>query len=149
MNLWASDPNNSLGVGYAFAFGLRWSLDLLPQAARTQQTESQLAETRSLEDLAMGNAMWEVEKAYADAVEAKTREETWDRAEHLAKEWLAIVQDHIDVGTWDERALLDPLRSYGSARAQHVTALLDYNLAMNNLGLVSGLDAARPSPPGP
>jgi outer membrane protein TolC len=149
MNLWASDPYNSLGVGYWFAIGVRWPLDLFPQAARTRASESQLAETRSLEDLAMGNAMWEVEKAYADAVEAKSREETWDRTEHLAKEWLAIVQDHIDVGTWDERALLDPLRSYGSARAQHVTALLDYNVAISQLAFVSGQDTAARSPAGP
>jgi outer membrane protein TolC len=146
-NLWANDPYNYFG--YVVAFGLRWSLDLLPQAARTRASESQLAETRSLEDLAMGNAMWEVEKAYADAVEAKRREETWERAEHVAKEWLADVQGHIDVGTSDERALLEPLRSYGSARAQHVTALLDYNVAMSNLVLASGLDAAAPSRAGP
>ena len=58
----------------------------------------------------------EVEKAYADAVEAKAREEAWDRAEHIAKQWISIVQDHIDLGTWDERALLEPLRAYGNAR---------------------------------
>jgi outer membrane protein, multidrug efflux system len=147
-NVWAVEvPNNSFF--YGFAFGLRWSLDLLPQAARTQQTESQLAETRSFEDLAMGNAMWEVEKAYADAVEAKSREETWDRAEHVAKQWLVDVQSHIDIGTSDERALLEPLRSYGTARAQHVTALLDYHVAMTNLALASGVDSAAPSPSGP
>src|ERR1019366_2913884 len=53
-NLWASDPFN--GFGYVGGLGMHWSLDLLPQAARTQQAEAQLEETRALERLALGNA---------------------------------------------------------------------------------------------
>jgi outer membrane protein TolC len=142
-NLWALDSYN--GFGYFFGLGLRWGLDFPPQAARLQQTEAQLAETRSLEDLALGNATNEVERAYAEALEAKRREETWDRAEHLARQWLAIAQDHIDVGTWDERALVEPLRSYASARGQHNLALADYNIAMSSLSLASGWDSAAPT----
>jgi outer membrane protein TolC len=142
-NAWASDPFNHF---YPYVtLGARWNLDLLPQAARTQQAEAQLEETRALERLALGNAELEVEKAYADAVEAKGREEAWDKDEHLTKEWIVNVQDHIDLGTWDERQLLWPLRSYLNARVQHLTALMDYNLAMSNLALASGWDAVAPS----
>mgnify|MGYP001313760810 CR=1 FL=1 len=139
-NLWASDGFNHFY--YYFALGLRWSLDLLPQAARMRQSEAQLAESRSLERLALGTATVEVEKAYADAVEAKGREETWDKAEHLAKEWISIASDHIDLGTWDERALLEPLRAYGNARVQHLYALMDYNVTMSSLAQTSGWDSA-------
>lgn len=142
-NLFAADPFN--GFGYTVALGMHWSLDLLPQAARIQQAEAQLEETRSMQRLALGNAEFEVEKAYADAVEAKGREEAWDRAEHLAKQWIVTVQDHIDLGTWDERSLLEPLRAYGNARGQHLYALMDYNMAMSNLALVSGWDGTAPS----
>jgi multidrug efflux system outer membrane protein len=142
-NLYASDPFNHFF--YAFAFGMRWSLDLLPQAARIDQAESQFEETHALERLALGNAMLEVEKAYADAIEAKTREETWDKAEHLAKQWISTVQDQIDLGTWDERALLEPLRSYANARGQHLLSLMDLNVAMSNLALASGWDSAAPT----
>jgi len=141
-NLWANDPFNHFY--YYAALGLRWNLDLLPQAARTQQAESQLEETRALERLALSGAMFEVERAYADAVEAKGREEAWDRAEHIAKEWISLVQDHIDLGTSDEPALLEPLRSYGAARLQHLTALMDYNVAMSALATASGWDSAAP-----
>jgi outer membrane protein TolC len=141
-NAYASDPFNHFY--YFFGFGLRWSLDLLPQAARSQEAEAQLEETRALERLALGNAMLEVEKAYADAVEAKTREETWDKAEHEAKEWISIVQDHVDLGTWDERALTEPLKAYGNARVQHLYALMDYNIALSALAQASGWDAAAP-----
>jgi multidrug efflux system outer membrane protein len=139
-NVYANDPFNHFS--YYFAFGLKWSLDLLPQAARAQQAEAQLEETRALERLALGNAMFEVEKAYADAVEAKTREETWDKAEHETKEWISIAQDHIELGTWDERTLMEPLRAYASARVAHLTALMDYNVALSSLAQASGWDSA-------
>jgi outer membrane protein TolC len=142
-NSFASDPFNHFY--YTIALGARWSLDLLPQAARVKQAESQLEETRSLERLALGNAQFEVEKAYADALEAKGREETWDKAEHIAKQWISIVQDHIDLGTWDEKQLLEPLRAYGNARVQHLYALMDYNVTMSNLALASGWDSAAPT----
>jgi outer membrane protein, multidrug efflux system len=142
-NAFASDGWNHFY--YYFGFGLKWSLDLLPQAARIQEAESQLEETRALERLALGNAMLEVEKAYADAVEAKAREETWDKAEHIAKQWISTVQDHIDLGTWDERSLLEPLRSYAGARGQHLYALMDYNVSLSSLALASGWDSAAPT----
>jgi hypothetical protein len=77
-------------------------------------------------------------------VEAKDREEAWDKAEHLAMQWISIVQDHIDLGTWDESKLLEPLRAYGNARVAHLTALMDLNVTMSNLALVSGWDSAAP-----
>lgn len=142
-NLWANDSFNNFY--YYIGLGLRWNLDLLPQAARTRQAEAQLDETRAMERLALGNAEFEVERAYADAVEAKGREEAWDKAEHLAKQWISIVQDHIDLGTWDESKLLDPLRAYGNARVAHLQALMDLNVTMSNLALVSGWDSAAPT----
>jgi outer membrane protein TolC len=142
-NVWANDPFNHFY--YYFGFGMKWNLDLLPQLARAQQAEAQLEETRSLERAALGNATFEVEKAYADAAEAKAREEAWDKAEHLARQWISIAADNIELGTWDERTLLEPLRSYGSARVQHLTALMDYNVAMSNLAQVSGWDSAAPA----
>jgi multidrug efflux system outer membrane protein len=141
-NVFANDPFNSFG--YVGGLGMHWSLDLLPQAARTQQAEAQLEETRALERLALGNAGLEVEKAYADAVEAKAREEAYEKAEHITKQWISTVQDHIDLGTWNESSLNFPLRSYLNARVQHLTALMDYNVAMSNLAMVSGWDSAAP-----
>jgi outer membrane protein, multidrug efflux system len=140
---WTFDPFNHFF--YGFAFGMRWSLDLLPNAARVDEAESQLEETRALERLSLGGAMLEVETAYAAALEAKNREEAWERAEHKSKEWISTVEDHIDLGTWDERWLLEPLRAYGNARVAHLQALMDYNLAMSQLALASGWDAAAPS----
>ncbi len=61
--------------------------------ASIKRSRSSKRDARALERLALGNAMLEVEKTYADALEAKTREETWDKAEHLTKQWISTVQD--------------------------------------------------------
>jgi outer membrane protein TolC len=141
-----ANGDNYLNHFYWYAvLGFKWNLDILPQAARTKQAEAQLEETRALERLALGNAEFEVERAYADAVEAKAREETWDRAEHISKQWISITQDHIDLGTWDETKLLEPLRAYGNARVAHLQALMDLNVTLCNLAMVSGWDSAAPT----
>jgi outer membrane protein, multidrug efflux system len=141
-----ANGDNYLNHFYWYAvLGFKWNLDLLPQAARTRQAEAQLEETRAMQRLALGNAEFEVEKAYADAVEAKAREETWDKAEHISKQWISITQDHIELGTWDETKLLEPLRAYGNARVQHLQALMDLNVTLSNLAMVSGWDSAAPS----
>jgi outer membrane protein TolC len=142
-NAWVVDPFNRFGFGAALA--LRWSLDLLPQQARIEQAESQLEETRALERFALGGTAVEVEHAYANAMEAKNREEAWARAEYKSRQWISSVQNAIDVGAQDERALMEPLRAYANARVSHLQALMDYNNALSFLAFVSGWDAAAPT----
>ncbi len=132
------------GLSAVGAFGIDWPLDLLPRNARVHQAEAQLEEARSLERLALGGVAVEVENAYAIAVEAKTKEENWDRAEHRARHWMSFIQDAIDLGTKDERSLIEPLRAYVFARANHAQSLMDFNVALSELARVSGWDAAAP-----
>ncbi|MDB4939376.1 MAG: putative outer rane efflux protein [Labilithrix sp.] len=139
---WIGDPFN--GFGAAVAFGVEWGLDLLPKNARVNQAESQLEEARALERYALGGVAVEVENQYATVAEAKAREENWDRAEHRAKHWISSVQDAIDLGTKEERYLIEPLRAYVFARANHVQALMDFNVALSELARVTGWDAAAP-----
>lgn len=140
---WIGDPFNRFGA--SAAFGIEWGLDLLPKQARVAQAESQLEEARALERLALGGIAVEVENAYAAVVEAKTREENWDRAEHRSRKWISSTQDAIDVGTKDERFLIEPLRLYVFARANHAQALMDYHVTLSELARVSGYDAIAPS----
>jgi len=140
---WSSDPFNHFY--YYAGLGVRWNLDVLPNAARVAQAEAQLEETRALERYALGGTMVEVENAHGVAVEAKLREEAWARAEQKTKQWIATVQDSIDIGTVDERALLEPLRLYANARLQHLNALMDLNVAMSELARASGWDGAAPT----
>lgn len=128
----------------AAVFVADWGLDFLPKNARVQLAESQVEEVRALERLALGGVAVEVENAYAYAVEAKTREENWERAEHRAKRWISSIQDAVDLGTKDERYIVEPLRAYVYARANHVQALMDFNVALSELARVTGWDPAAP-----
>ncbi|MDB4937190.1 MAG: putative outer rane efflux protein [Labilithrix sp.] len=128
------------------AFGLQWSLDLFTKNARVHQAESNLDEARALERLALGGSATEVEVAYAAAVEASAREETWDRAVRRAKGWLVAVRDAIDLGTKDESALVEPLRMLVVARANQLQALMDTNMTRAELARLTGWEnAAAPS----
>ena len=75
----------------------------------------------------------------------RTREEHWDHAEHRTRQWIATVESAIDLGTKDERALMEPLRWYVNAKLEHNRALNDLNVNMSELARVSGWDAAAPN----
>jgi outer membrane protein, multidrug efflux system len=139
---WIGDPFNRFGA--SFGFGVEWGLDLLPKHARIMQAESELEEARALERLALGGVGVEVENAYASVVEAKTREENWDRAEHRSKRWISSTQDAIDLGTKDERFLIEPLRAFVFARANHAQSLMDLHVTLSELARVTGWDAIAP-----
>jgi outer membrane protein TolC len=142
-NVWVSDPFNHWYAGGGL--GLRWGLDFLPKSARVAQAESQLEEVRAQERMALGGIAVEVENAYGTVLEAKLREEAFARDEHLTKQWISTVEDAIDLGQKDERALTEPLRFYINARIGHIYALMDYNVALSELARASGWDAAAPA----
>lgn len=136
----ALEGGNGNRFGYTIGFGIDWGLDILPKQARIHQAEAELEETRALERYALGGAAVEVEQAYAAVVEAKTREETWEQAEHRSKRWISIVQDAVDLGTKDERFLIEPLRAYVTARANHSQAIMDVYVTLADLARVTGWD---------
>lgn len=142
-NAWTGDPFNSFGFGF-FA-GARWPLDFLAQSARVQQAEAQLQETRALERLALGGIGVEVENQYGIVVEAKARVDRWGHMTRTARKWIATVQDSIELGTRDQRALLEPVRYYVDARSQELWALHDLNVQMSELARMTGWDNAAPT----
>lgn len=146
-NAWFGDKFNQglSGLGWYFGIGARWDLDFMVKDARIAMAESQLEETRSMQRLALGGVAVEVEQAHAVALEAKTREEAWSRAESRSRQWISTVQDAVDLGTKDERALTEPLRAYVNARISHIYAMMDYSVALSDLARVTGWDSAAPS----
>ena len=137
--------NNPNHFGLGALIGMRWNLDILPNAARVARTEAELEEARATLRYALGGIAVEVENAYAVVLEAKNREESWGRAEHRAKQWISTVQDAIDLGTKNENSLNEPLRVYVNSRVNHMYALMDFNVAMSELARVSGWDASAPT----
>ncbi|MBN9167200.1 MAG: hypothetical protein J0I07_40100 [Myxococcales bacterium] len=53
-------------------------------------------------------------------------------------------QDAIDLGTKDERYLLEPLRAFVYARSSHAQSLMDLHVTLAELARVTGWDAIAP-----
>ncbi|WP_394849065.1 TolC family protein [Pendulispora brunnea] len=141
-NAWVVDYFNRFT--YNGSLTARWNLDIMPAQARVNGAESQLEEARAFERLTLGNIGVEVESAYAAMLETRKREEMWARAEKKAKGWIASVQDAIDLGTKEEGAIMEPLRSFVDSRLNHIQALVEYYITLSELARVSGWDAAAP-----
>ncbi len=138
-NPFVLDNTNYLRYGAGIVF--RWNLDLLPGSARVRYAEWQLAETRDLEQYALGGVGVEVTTAYAGAKDAVTREEAYGEAETLSKRWVATISAAMSVGTREERELVDPLRSYITNRYNHLQAIMDLDLAYSQLAMSTGDEA--------
>ena len=80
----------------------------------------------------------EVELAHATAVDAKTRLEAFERSERRAKQWASKIQSSVDLGTEDEKTLVEPLRAYATARINRLQATYDYVAALSQLVFVTG-----------
>ncbi|MCU0658661.1 MAG: TolC family protein [Polyangiaceae bacterium] len=139
LNPFVRDDANYLR--YGLAFGVRWSLDFLPAQARVRQSEAQLGEMEQTSRFALGGVATEVEKAHAEATEQKKKTDAFQRASKLARQWMIRIAQGIDVGTSEERDLVDPARQYALQRYNYLAALMDYNLAISNLALATGHDA--------
>ncbi len=129
---------------YGFAFGMKWSLDFMPAFARVAQARAQLEQNRAIERYALGGVGAEVETVYAEAADADRREKAYGSAEGYAKRWMIAVNQGIDVGTMEEKDLVDPARQFALQRFSHLNAMLDLNVAISKLALVTGWDQIAP-----
>lgn len=126
---------------YGVGVGMRWSLDFLPASARIRQADSQLEENRQILRFATGGVGVEVQTAYAAVLEAKKKHDAYGNASKLARQWMIRVAQNMDLGTSEEKDLVEPARQYALQRFNYLTATMDLNMAMANLALATGWDA--------
>ncbi len=126
------------GMQYGAALGLKWDLDFLPQAAKSDEARAKLEETEATERFALGGVATEVEQAFLDAQAAEQRLEAAAAALHYSKQWLVKVQQAIDIGTMDNQDIVDPSKEYALRRFSELTAIFDYNTAIARLAQASG-----------
>jgi outer membrane protein TolC len=142
LNPFVRDDANYLRYGFALVF--RWQLDLLPNAARVEQAQAQLDELRQTERFALGGIGVEVETAYAQVADAVAREKAYGMAEKTAKQWIIAVQQGIEVGTKEDADLSDAARQWAQQRFNHLTAIMDLDVAWSNLALATAWDQLAP-----
>lgn len=135
-NPWIADPANqpSLGAGIL----LRWNLDLAGNVFRTRGAEARLAETRLDAQEARAGMTLEVELAVSQLEDARRREAAWSRGERETRAWFVGAAQAYDVGTLEPRELIDALKGYFEARASHLRALMEFNVAAAQLERVTG-----------
>jgi outer membrane protein TolC len=142
LNPYANDPANFFRYGAGLAF--QWNLDLVPKLARLRQAEAQLAEMRATSGLATGGVAAEVRVAYAEVVDWQRRRDSYAKTVKLAKKWLVRVQSGIDVGTVEDKELVDPAKVWAMGRFNALNATMELDLAMAKLARATGWDAIAP-----
>jgi outer membrane protein TolC len=141
-NPFVRDDANYLRYGAGLV--LRWQLDFLPNAARVRQAQAQLEELRQTERYALGGIGVEIETAFAQVADAQGRERAYGEAQKTARRWMIAVQQGIDVGTREDGDLIDPARQWATQRYNHLTAIMDLNMAWAQLALATGWEQIAP-----
>ncbi|HRI71459.1 MAG TPA: TolC family protein, partial [Polyangium sp.] len=142
INPFGADTANFFWYGAGVVFN--WKLDFLSQSARIRYAQAQLEEVRALERFATGGAGAEVETAYAEVADWQKRVDAYAKAASYAKKWLVSIQQGIDVGTREEKDVLDPAKSYATNRFAWMNATMELDMAMCRLAKATGWDAIAP-----
>jgi outer membrane protein TolC len=142
LNPFVRDDANYLRYGAALV--LRWQVDFLPNAARVEQAKAQVEELRETERYALGGIGVEVETAYAQLLDAQAREQAYGAAQRTARQWVIAIQQGIDVGTKEDADLVDAAKQWAQQRYNHLTAVMDVNLAWSTLALATAWDDIAP-----
>ncbi len=142
LNPFVADPANYFHYGAALVF--QWNLDFLPRSAQLRQAQAQLTQMQATARYATGGVKTEIELAYADAIDWKKRHDAYDKSGGYAKKWLIRVQQGIDVGTVEDKELIDPAKAYALARFNALNATMELNVAIAKLARASGWDAIAP-----
>jgi outer membrane protein TolC len=142
INPYVVDPGNFFRYGAALVF--QWKLDFPAAAARVRQAEAQLEEVRAQQRFALGGVGAEVEVAYAEVLDWKRRLEAYAKATKTAKRWLVMVQEGIDVGTQEEKDLLEPAKAYATNKFNQLNATMELDMAMSRLAKATGWDSIAP-----
>jgi len=142
INPFVSDGGNYFHYGVALVF--QWRLDIVPAVARVAYAEAQLQEMLALDRKALGGVAAQVETAYAEVVDWKKRLDAYRKASKYARKWLSTVQMAIDVGTMEEKDLIDPAKAWAQHHYNSLNATMEYNIALAKLAQATGWDAIAP-----
>jgi len=130
-NAFYNNPLNGLGFGGGLALRLTWDYGL--KVARLRRAEAELREAKASRQALLAGIVLEVEKARAEAAEARARLKVLEKGERAAKAWLeAIAQKHA-VGLAETREFADALGAFFQMRLRWLQAVHDACVAQGTL----------------
>jgi outer membrane protein TolC len=136
-NAFMNHPNStSLGLSLAF----RQPLDIPLRLANFDKARAEERAFDQKRKEALGGIALEIEKAYADADAARKRNKLTAHGEKIARGWYNSVDQLLQVGTVESKDLVDAARSYFELRLQHLSAIMDLNVALAGLKRAAGVE---------
>lgn len=141
-NPFIRDPANTQSIGAALV--MRWELDFAGALFRTRRAEAQVAQLEALDEQARDGIRLEVIATYEQLRDADRREVAWAQGERQTRSWFVAAGQAYQVGTLEPRELVDAMKSYFTARFNHLEALREFNTAAAALERVSGAQLVPP-----
>lgn len=147
----ADQPNpfasgNSNFGWWGGAIVMRWNLEPVTNMFRVRRLSEELLMTEEQQRLALGGIALEVTDAYERTREAAEREDAWGESEAAAEEWLSAMLQEYQSGSGELQQVISPLRQFLTARASHIQATHDLNVALLNLTVTTGQEEFDPRP---
>lgn len=134
-NAFFSRPNT---LSFGVALVLRQPLDFGVRSGRYAQARAEERAADAKRRLAWAGLRLDVERAFADAEEARQRAVHAARAERLARSWLNAVDQNLEMGTAESRDLVDAARAYLEMRLRNLQAILDVHTTLAQLHRAAG-----------
>jgi outer membrane protein TolC len=140
-NAFANDPFNNRSAGLAAA--LRMPLDLGVRNARAHKVLAEAEEAYHRRREALAGIFFEVDRSYADLVEAQGRYLVMQRGEKTGRSWVTTVAQNFAAGLAETKDFSDALVTSFTFRARALQAIYDLNVAAASLGRAVGADITR------
>ncbi|MBX7191331.1 MAG: TolC family protein [Sandaracinaceae bacterium] len=134
-NPFVIDYANYMQIGAGLV--MRWSIDLWGNAYRVDRESALVDDVRARSLEARIGIELEVTEAYNAAMEARQREEAYDRGRRETRAWFIASAQGVELGTAELDDMVDASRQYLMARYSHLQAIHDTNSAFANLERVS------------
>ena len=141
--LYAPEINTPIVKAGSFnAFlALRTPIDWGIRYGRLEQAKAEERAAEARRRHALGGIAVEVDKAYADVEEARTRAETLNHGAKVARGWYNAVDQNMKSGlVSDGRELVESARSYFDFRIRYLQAIMDTNLTLAWLRRATGVE---------
>ncbi|MEM7435577.1 MAG: TolC family protein [Myxococcota bacterium] len=117
----------------------KWKLDFAGNAAKVRRARAEIAGLKAKTEEAHRGIELEVTALYEQMQDAKRRMNSWSRAERETRKWFVSAGQAYEVGTSSARELEDSIAGYFNARAKHLAAIADYNIAIAGLEQATGV----------
>ena len=125
--------------GFFAGIVAEWNLDFAGTRARVRRARAEIESLKAKTEEAHRGIELEVTALFEQLQDAKRRMSSWKRAERETRKWFVSAGQAYEVGTMTAKDLEDSIAAYFNARAKHLSAIADYNIAVAGLEQATGV----------